>query len=35
MTRIREQKKFKNIDELKEAIKKDVEEINENLTYPF
>jgi len=35
MIRIREQKKFKNIDELKEVIKKDVEEINENLTFPF
>jgi len=35
MIRIREQKKFKNINELKESIEKDVEEINENLTFPF
>ncbi|MCM8772963.1 MAG: riboflavin biosynthesis protein RibF [Candidatus Omnitrophica bacterium] len=33
--RIRDQKKFENIGELKEAIKKDIKIIEENLTYPF
>jgi len=33
--RIREQKKFKDIEELKENIKRDIELIDESLTYPF
>ncbi|MCM8803834.1 MAG: hypothetical protein NC833_01085 [Candidatus Omnitrophica bacterium] len=33
--KIREQKKFENIEKLKESIRKDVELIEENLTYPF
>ncbi|MCM8818411.1 MAG: riboflavin biosynthesis protein RibF [Candidatus Omnitrophica bacterium] len=33
--RIRDQKKFKNLEELKENIKKDINFIYENLTYPF
>ncbi|HOK56939.1 MAG TPA: riboflavin biosynthesis protein RibF [bacterium] len=33
--RIREQKKYINIENLKYAIRKDIEEINEKLTFPF
>lgn len=35
VTKIREQKKFKNINDLINRIKKDIEEINEKLIFPY